>query len=252
LLVASDRPSPMRSPSLPRACALALAGALVLPASALAQTMDGASPAPAPTAPTAPTAPALVPVAPALPTGFFFRVAAAATSFNLDGLTFRQVGVPTDGTPRAMSPGKDFLHSGVLPGVSLALAIDTAWFYVRVGVDEYVMASPVRPDQDDIRHVTLGWGSVGGRLVLGHFALLAGVRLGALVVGLTHQASPGHPATDYDAISGVYAADVGFQWRPTRWLQLDVSLGQDFGSLLATTASLGASFGWSRSPPPRL
>ncbi len=185
----------------------------------------------------------------ALATGVYARVGATATSFIPDGLTFRQTNVPRD-TPRAMAPGKDLVLGSILPGVTLGLGIDTSWFYIRVGLDVLTPATAVRPDLDNIHLSTIAWGSFGGRLVLGHFALLAGVRLGAMIVGLSHQIDPSRAAS-YDAISGIYATDIGVEWRPARWFQLDATLGQDFGSLLSTTASLCASFGWTRSPNPR-
>ena len=50
------------------------------------------------------------------------------------------------------------------------------------------------------------------------------------------------------AVTGIYAAEVGFQWRPLRWLSVDAAVSQDFSSLAATTVTVAASFGWSRRP----
>jgi hypothetical protein len=53
----------------------------------------------------------------------------------------------------------------------------------------------------------------------------------------------------YSGLGALYAVDVGAQWRPARWFQLDVSAGQDLlGPLTATTFSLTASVGWTRAP----
>ncbi len=235
------RPAPVALAGL-----LAAAGLPAAPSMAYAQTAPDATTAPAVSAP-----PVSTPVLPAAPTGFFFRIGAAATNFSPDGLTFRQTNVPRD-TPRAMASGKDFLQGGVLPGLTLGLGVDSAWFYARVGVDVYQPAAALRPDQDEVRHTTLAWAGAGVRLVLGRVALLAGVRVGALLVGLTHYGADTRHPPDYDAISGLYAADLGVQWRPARWLQLDATVGQDFGSLYATTASVGVSVGWSRIAAPRL
>ena len=81
------------------------------------------------------------------------------------------------------------------------------------------------------------------------------MRVGALFMNVTERV----PNREYSAVSGVYALDVGVQWCPLRWLEIDTSVGQDFfSSTGATTFSIAANFGWSRSaalpaapPPPR-
>ena len=90
--------------------------------------------------------------------------------------------------------------------------------------------------------------SVGPRLRVGPVVLNAGVRFGAMFMNVT-EVGPTREGREFSAVDGVFALDVGAQWRPTRWLQLDASVGQDFvTSLGATTFSVAASFGWSRGP----
>lgn len=132
-----------------------------------------------------------------------------------------------------------------LPGASLGVALDARWFYLRIGAELYpapeITVQPARYRADVI---TVGWAALGPRYAWGRFAVQAGARFGAVVMGL--RSSNG--SLEYSAVSGTYAAEVGFQWRATRWLALDAAVSQDFSSLTATTITVAASLGWTRRP----
>jgi hypothetical protein len=51
---------------------------------------------------------------------------------------------------------------------------------------------------------------------------------------------------EYTAINGAYAGEIGFQWRPLRWMQFDAVVSQDFAAVGATTVTLALNLGWSR------
>lgn len=138
-----------------------------------------------------------------------------------------------------------------LPGFSAGVAFDARWFYVRVGADIY--DSPAVTGGGDAtnyraRFTTLAWVSAGPRFRVGPVTLNAGLRAGAMILNVTHRTEH----AEYSAIDGLYAIDVGAQWRPFRWMELDLAVGHDpFTQMGATTFSIGANFGWSRSPAPR-
>jgi len=195
--------------------------------------------------------------APARPTGIFFRAGPTVSGFGLSAMTFRlqdrvhllpgMESAPTPSfTGKQISLGREWLG-----GVSLSAHVDGPWFYVRVGADVYANFGSVAEDYR-VDSTVLGWIAAGPRFVFGHFSVLAGLRVGALVVDLSldEVTSAGERRhREYTGIGPLYAIDVGAQWRPLRWVQVDVSVGQDLlGVMLATTASLNVNVGWSAIP----
>lgn len=131
----------------------------------------------------------------------------------------------------------------VLPGLSLGLNIDARWFYVRAGATLYDSAS-IDSAVYDARFTTIASLSAGPRFFVGPIVLFAGLRAGALFSNVTERAS----GTEYSALHGIVGVDAGAQWRPWRWVQFDLTVGQDVLSLRATTVSLAINLGWSREP----
>ncbi len=183
-------------------------------------------------------------------TGIFLRVGPAVSGFGLDAMTYRAQG--HHDVDRSFSGKQLVLGREWLAGLSVAAHVDAAWFYVRVGADLYQNPTPGTPGFD-VRSTTLGWIAAGPRFVFGAFALQAGVRVAALLQDVERRVPDAAGATirsqEYSGLGAIYAVDVGAQWRPLRWLQVDVAAGQDLlGPLTATTFSLTASVGWTRSP----
>ncbi len=190
----------------------------------------------------------------ARPTGIFFRAGAAVSGFDLDSMTFRLQDRARSSSGMDAAPSPSFTGKQVslgrewLGGASLSAHVDGPWFYVRVGGDLYVNPSMLT-EGFRIESTALGWIAAGPRLVLGPFTLLAGLRVGALLVDLSHDetnTAGERRRREYTGLGALYAVDVGAQWRPVRWLQVDVAVGQDvLGAMLATTASLNVNVGWS-------
>ncbi len=181
-------------------------------------------------------------------TGVFLSAGAAVSGFGLDAMTFRAQGHRSD-MPDGFSGKQIVLGRAWLPGLSISAHVDHRWFYVRVGADLYLDPTPGVPDFS-VRSTTFGWIAAGPRFVFGAFALRGGLRVGALLVDVERSVSGTvDRSQQYSGLGAVYALDVGAQWRPSRWFQLDVTAGQDvFGPLAATTFALSASVGWSRGP----
>lgn len=182
----------------------------------------------------------------ARPTGIFLRSGPTVSGFDLASMTFRLQGRAASHTTSADPPsftGKQLsLGREWLPGGSVGAHVDGPWFYVRIGADFY--ANPDVIDGFSIRSTTLGWIGAGPRFVFGPFAVMGGVRVGALLVDMayTHVGAQ----REYTGLGALYGLDIGAQWRPLRWVQVDVAVGQDlFGSLTATTFALSANIGWS-------
>lgn len=179
----------------------------------------------------------------AMPSGVFFRGGFTVGSFDMQRLTFR----PSRGSRAAALSGKEFLQNGVLAGGTFGLQIDSRWFYVRVAADLYQNPDVLRPGEASARFTTVGWVGFGPRVVVGPVAFLGGVRLGALLMNVAQNDTATSSRRDFDAVEGIYAVDLGAQWRPFRWFEVDAAVSQDFGVLTGTTVSLTANFGWSRS-----
>ncbi len=182
-------------------------------------------------------------------TGVYLRAGATLSGFGLDAMTFRAQGRDRD-MPEAFTGKQIQLGRSWLPGLSLSAHVDHRWFYVRVGADLYLDPTPQVSDFS-VRSTTFGWIAAGPRLVLGAFALQAGVRVGALLLDVERRTSdPASRAQQYSGLGAVYAVDLGAQWRPARWVQVDVTAGQDLlGPLSATTFAVTASVGWTRLTP---
>lgn len=184
-------------------------------------------------------------------TGVFLSVGATVSGFGFDAMTFHTQGRRND-MPDTFTGKQILLDRAWLPGVSFSAHVDHRWFYVRVGADLYPNPTP-GASEFSVRSTTHGWIAAGPRLVLGAFALRGGLRVGALLLDVERYA-PGAPGAEvrpqqYSGLGAVYAVDLGAQWRPSRWFQLDVSAGQDLlGPLVATTFAITASVGWSRAP----
>lgn len=177
-------------------------------------------------------------------TGVFFRPGLVLTAFNADAMNFTAQrpprGIPA--TERGFS-GKDLgWGRDVIVGASLGLEVDASVFYVRVGAD--LMDSPavtINPEQYRSRFATHAWLDAGPRFRLGPIMVQAGARVGALLMNVTSRVD----GQEYSAVTALYGVGVGAQWRPFRWFQLDAAVSQDLSSRLATTVTVGASFGWS-------
>lgn len=186
-------------------------------------------------------------------TGLYARFGYVYSDLNLGGMSFTGER-PRMGSGRGVRPpgfvgkflGWDRFQG--LSGFTAGLAFDARWFYVRVGADIYEFPEVTGANDAEnyrARFTTLAWVSAGPRVRLGPVVLNAGVRVGAMIVNVTHRTTN----DEYSAIDGVYALDVGAQWRPFRWLELDFAAGHDFFTAMgATTVSVGASFGWTRAP----
>jgi len=186
-----------------------------------------------------------------LATGIFARAGFVLSSFDPGSMYFRPQRGPHRSAPPPGLTGKQLgFGEMALAGFTAGIGFDARWFYVRVGADLYefpTIRGELAPSFR-ARFTTLAWVSAGPRLRVGPVVLNAGVRFGAMFMNVT-EVGPTREGREYSAVDGVFALDVGAQWRPTRWLQLDASVGQDFvTSLGATTFSVGASFGWSRGP----
>lgn len=186
-----------------------------------------------------------------LATGIFARAGFVLSSFDPGAMNFRPQRGPRGSAPPPGLTGKQLgFGEMALAGFTAGIGFDARWFYVRVGADLYEFPT-IRGELAPAfraRFTTLAWVSAGPRLRVGPVVLNAGVRFGAMFMNVT-EVGPTREGREFSAVDGVFALDVGAQWRPTRWLQLDASVGQDFvTSLGATTFSVGASFGWSRGP----
>jgi hypothetical protein len=180
-------------------------------------------------------------------TSVYFRAGPSLLGFNPESVSFRYEGRRGGGSEREFSGKQLELGHPWVVGASLGVNVDARWFYVRVGADILQNPSSASATPYTVRHTTLGWISAGPRLVLGAFALQAGARFGALVMNVGERRE-GQPDLEYSGVEGLYALEIGAQWRPLRWVQVDVSAGQDFfGSLRATTVSLAVNVGWSRA-----
>jgi len=186
-----------------------------------------------------------------LATGIFVRAGFVLSSLDPGAMYFRPQRGPRGSAPPPGLTGKQFgFGEMALAGFTAGIGFDARWFYVRVGADLYEFPT-IRGELAPAfraRFTTLAWVSAGPRLRVGPVVLNAGVRFGAMFMNVT-EVGPTREGREFSAVDGVFALDVGAQWRPTRWLQLDASVGQDFvTSLGATTFSVAASFGWSRGP----
>ncbi len=184
-------------------------------------------------------------------TGIFARVGVVTSMFNGGGLVFSAQTTRAEREARGITPaftGKQLGWSYMaLPGLTVDVAVDARWFYARVGLDLYTAPSvTLQPDLYRAEHATQAFLSLGPRFVLSdQVSLTTGVRLGALLMNVS---TPRNRAGEYSAVAGIGAVDVGVQWRPTRWLELDATAGHDLLSgLHITTVGLAASFGWSRA-----
>ena len=187
----------------------------------------------------------------ALTTGIYVRTGFVVTSLNPQSMSFAPQldhGHPR-GTGSLSIDGKYFGWTSQTPlaGVSGGITVDARWFYARIGADVYQ-----NPDllangaMFNSRFTTLAWVSAGPRFRVGPVVLSGGVRIGALLMNVTDTAT----GRDWSAVDGVYAVDVGVQWRPMRWLEIDTTVGHDFfGPTASTTFSVAANFGWSRATP---
>lgn len=179
-------------------------------------------------------------------TGIFARAGYSLAVLDPQTLAFeasrvrdRSSGTAPGFTGKQLGWGLMALH-----GVTLSLQVEARWFYVRVGADMFV--SPEVRDQPELyesRFTTLGWIGAGPRYTRGAWAFYAGFRIGALLMSVRGR----NGGVEYSAADGLYSIDLGAQWRPTRWLELDVTVGHDFFSELgATTINLAAAIGWTR------
>lgn len=181
-------------------------------------------------------------------TGIFFRAGFSLTVLDPSALAFtaarsreaRRLSMPQSFSGKQLGWSRE-----ALPGASLGVALDARWFYLRIGAELYPAPTiTVQPDRYRADVITVGWAALGPRFAWDRFAVHAGARVGAVVMGLRS----GNGGLEYSAVTGIYAAEVGFQWRPLRWLSVDAAVSQDFSSLAATTVTVAASFGWSRRP----
>lgn len=188
-------------------------------------------------------------------TGVFLSAGGAVSGFGFDAMTFRAQGRRSD-TPEGFTGKQILLGRSWLPGLSFSAHVDHRWFYVRVGADLYNDPTP-GVGEYSVRSTSFGWIAAGPRFVLGSFALMGGVRVGALLVDVERRVpdttgSARDREQQYSGLGAVYAVDLGAQWRPSRWFQLDATAGQDLlGPLTATTFTLTASVGWTRASQPR-
>ena len=186
----------------------------------------------------------------ALTTGIFARTGFVITSLDPSSMSFAPQQVRGHGRgPGTLSiDGKYLGWTGQVPlaGFSGGLTVDARWFYARVGADIYQNpAILANADLFDARFSTIAWVSAGPRFRVGPVVLSAGVRIGVLLMNVTETAT----GRDWSAVDGVYAVDAGIQWRPLRWFEVDANVGHDFfGPTAATTFSVAANFGWSRTP----
>lgn len=186
-----------------------------------------------------------------LATGIYARVGFVLDSFNPSSMLFQpQRGPRGSARPEGIT-GKQFgFDRMALVGFTAGIGFDARWFWVRVGADIYEFPQ-IRSDLADsfrARFTTHAWVSAGPRLRLGPVVVSPGVRVGAMLMNATEVGST-REGREYSAVDGVYAIELGVQWRPFRWMELDANLGHDpFTQLNATTFSIAASFGWSRGP----
>ncbi len=188
-------------------------------------------------------------------TGIYARIGLVYSNLNLGSMNFvgqeRRTRGGSARLPRFDGKFLGWDRDMGLGGLSAGIAFDARWFYVRVGADIYEFPEVTGSDEAvnyRARFTTLAWMSAGPRLRLGPVVLNAGLRVGAMILNVTHRTEN----AEYSAVDGLYALDVGAQWRPFRWMELDVAVGHDpFSHLNATTVSIGASFGWSRGATPR-
>ncbi|MFO0627294.1 MAG: hypothetical protein U0325_16915 [Polyangiales bacterium] len=178
-------------------------------------------------------------------TGIYFRTGGVLTSLDPSALLFT-ADAPTNlrmGMPLAFTGKQLGWSRTVLVGGSLGVALDARWFYLRIGADLFEAPEiTVQPARYRAQVLSLAWAAVGPRYAWGQFAVHVGARLGAAVMSLRSE----NGASEYTAINGTYAGEIGFQWRPLRWLQLDAVVSQDFAAVGVTTVTLALNLGWSR------
>jgi hypothetical protein len=186
----------------------------------------------------------------ALATGIYARAGFVLSSFDPSQMLFLPQRVRGGMAPAGLTGKQLGFGEMALAGFTAGIGFDARWFYVRVGADIYEFPEIRGELAHDFRarFTTLAWVSAGPRLRLGPVVLNAGVRAGALLMNVT-EVGPTRDGREYSAVDGVFALDLGAQWRPLRWFELDASVGQDFFTRTgATTFSVAASFGWSRGP----
>ena len=178
-------------------------------------------------------------------TGIYFRSGAVLASLDPSALLF------TADAPTTVRAGMPLEFAGkqlgwtrtVLVGGSLGVALDARWFYLRIGADLFEAPEiTAQPARYRAQVLSLAWAAVGPRYAFGTFAVHLGARLGAAVMSLRSENGGG----EYTAINGAYAGEIGFQWRPLRWIQFDAVVSQDFAAVGATTVTLALNLGWSR------
>ena len=186
-----------------------------------------------------------------LATGIYARVGFVLNSFDPSSMGF----VPQRGPRGSVTPpgitGKQLGFGRMaLAGFTAGIGFDARWFFVRVGADiyEFPEIGEAQADAFRARFTTHAWLSAGPRFRIGPVVLNPGVRVGALLMNVTEIGDRGE-GREYSAVDGVYAVELGVQWRPFRWMELDANVGHDpFSQTNATTFSVAASFGWSRGP----
>ncbi|MDB4929142.1 MAG: hypothetical protein JWM10_1626 [Myxococcaceae bacterium] len=219
----------MPRPAMPAVALLALGACSLAPSLAAAQT--GVDP---------------------LATGIYARAGYVLSSFDPSAMSFFPQRGPHDTAARVEGIHGKYFGFGemALSGFTAGIGFDARWFFVRVGADiyEFPTITGEAVDMFRARFTTLAWVSAGPRVRVGPVVLNAGVRIGALLMNVT-EVGPTRAGREYSAVDGVYALDLGVQWRPLRWFELDATVGQDFfTSTGATTFSIAASIGWSRGP----
>lgn len=181
-------------------------------------------------------------------TGIYFRSGAVLASLDPSALLFT-ADAPTTlrtGVPLAFTGKQLGWTRTVLVGGSLGVALDARWFYLRIGADLFEAPEvTVQPARYHAQVLSLAWAAVGPRYAWNTYAVYLGARLGAAVMSLRSE-NGDRDFTEYTAINGAYAGEIGFQWRPLRWLQLDAVVSQDFAAVGATTVTLALNLGWSR------
>lgn len=187
-------------------------------------------------------------VAPSATTAIYFRAGFAMSILDPSAMNFtavREREARRNLMPQSFSGKQLGWSRDALPGASLGVALDARWFYLRIGAELYpAPAITVQPGRYSADVVTMGWASLGPRYAWGSFAIQAGARVGAVVTSLRSL----NGGAEYSAVSGTYAAEAGFQWRPLRWLEVDAAVAQDFSGLGVTTLTLAANIGWARRP----
>lgn len=189
------------------------------------------------------------PVAQIRQTGIFARVGFVTSVFDAANTSFAAQLSREERELRGVSPAFTGKQLGwgylALPGLTFNVSVDARWFYVRAGADVYLNPEVTfNPELYRARHTSQAFLGAGPRIAVGdRWALQVGIRVGALFMNVVTDNRRG----EYSAIEGIGAVDVGLQWRPTRWCELDLTVGQDVLSAVhMTTVGLAASFGYTR------